>query len=430
MTESPNRNALIRVLEMAVRPPALTILAGVIFFGALTHAVSNFASTTGPLNREGELCCGDFLSFWTGGVFVAEGRGRALYDLAEQQVYQSTFSGKSLAKYQPYNYPPIVAVVVAPMTPLGYRGAFVAFAAFSAVMMALALLLLWRCLDGLSLAGKATAMLMTLGFNPVFRTMFGGQTTAITLALFCAHFAAVRRGWAFAAGCFLGLLAYKPQFLVVVVAWHILRRDVAVLVGAVTCGILQYGLGAVVVGYDWPLSFLTAVHELSTSASWAEAEVGFVSLPSALGWSFGAAGRYAGWIAAVVVLAAVGDAARRIGPSDRSFATLYALIVVATLLANPYVNYYDYGLVALPAMLYVSDRQREGGMSLAASLCVGILWLDYPVWETAGRLGFQPLAAQLLGCFAALWLTCHRVPMAKRSPLRDEIGTAPAPSQR
>lgn len=422
-------NPLAGVLEMLVRPPALTLLAGVIFAGSLLLSLVNFAETRGPLHANGEMCCGDFTSFWTGGVFVSEGRGAALYDLGAQREYQSTLTGRDLEYYQPYDYPPIVALVVAPMTRLGFPGAFAAFGLFSALLAFAGLALLWPCLDGLTAAGRGTACLAALAFAPIVETMLGGQTTAITFALFCAHFAAVRRGWPIAAGVVLGLLAYKPQFTLLLLLWHLVRVDGRVFGAAAACGIVQYLAGAAVAGFDWPLHFLAAAHTLGTSASWAAAESGFLSLPSALGWSLGPAGRAAGWVASAGVVAAAADAARRVGPASRDFATFYALLVIATLLANPYVNYYDYGIVALPAMLYVSDREKQGGIALGGRLAVGAAWLGYPVWEMAGRIGFQPLVVPLVAAFFAAWFACRRVPVPRESSLGQRIAAAGPTSQ-
>jgi len=393
---------LARVFWRLTRPPVLTVAAALLLGTVYALGAVNIATTDGPRHPDGTPCCGDFAAFWTGGWFVAEGQGERLYDVDVQAAFQAELLGGTQWGWQPYLYPPTFALVVAPAVPFGYRAAFAWFGLVGVVALAGAFWALWPRLERWGPVGRATGLMMVASYAPVPLTLVGGQSSGLVLAIWTAHYAAVCAGRAAWAGVFLGLLCAKPQFVLLPAAWHLLRRDGRTLAAAAATGVVQWALGALAMGPQWPVAFLGAIRALSLRRGWEGDAPRFLSLPASWGWSFGPTGTAAAWVIVALLVGALAWLGRNIREDDASFPVFYATLLVLAVLGAPHAMYYDHALMALP-MLLVCERAGSTLPDLARWV-VGVCWLGYPMFQLAPQLGLQPLTwGMLVAVLGGLW---------------------------
>jgi hypothetical protein len=166
---------------------------------------------------------------------------------------------------------------------------------------------------------------------------------------------------------------------------------------AVSVGVAHYAVGAVVVGFAWPIEMLRALAE---QAPLELADTGLqqfslvtavrVLLPPPLGGVV-ALGVVAGIIAVVL------RASRRISFDDPRFPALFGLVVAGDMAASPHLQYYEVGLLALVAVLAVETRlsTRTPGFGTRAVLALG--YVSYPMYRLGDTIGVQPLILVLMG---------------------------------
>ena len=213
---SESTNPLIRAIDRVTRPPILTVFGTLQALAILVFAAGYLATRRPPAETGGKPGTGDFLAFFVGGTLVREGRGATLYDFAVQRSVHDSVLAEHPETVQRYLNPPGLAIALAPSTALGYIPSFFLFTlAMVLVLIAAA----WMAAPAFREIravpwGGATALLLTAGYLPIALTMFGGQDTVLTLCLLAGVYSGLRSHRPIAAGVFLGLLTYKPQFAI------------------------------------------------------------------------------------------------------------------------------------------------------------------------------------------------------------------------
>jgi hypothetical protein len=400
-------NVLLRVLDRVTKPPLLAVLAAVLALGTAVIAVQYLASRQDVAVAGDEVGTGDFMAFYTGASLIAQGRGAELYDYHAQAVVQRQVLGEPPNGFQGYLNPPLLAVAIAPMVRFGYLASFYAFGAASLAALGAAAAAVRRHLPhlGATPIDAFTTAALALSFNPVIRSAIGGQNTAITLSLLALLYVGLKGRNAALAGIALGLLTYKPQYFVVMAAVLALRGELAVLAVATLVGAAHYAIGALICGPAWPMAMLRGLAaygplEIATNGgthfSWIRATA--FSLPPAIGPIVGKLG-------ALITLGVVALSARRFPAGDPRFGPAFALWVTGTMLASPHLQYYDAGLLVLPALLVLERFASEGPVPLPVRLGIATVWLGYPAYIYGPLIGVQPLAIALVAAFLfVVWL--------------------------
>jgi hypothetical protein len=150
----------------------------------------------------------DFPDFYCAARILAEGHGRQLYDAAVQRQYQTHYAGRIGTLYI---HPPFEAALYLAVAWLPLRRAY----------------LLWSLLSAAFLAASARGLVKvtlppwdwriglaaSLTFVPLLLCLVQGQDSLLLLLLVVFAFVALRRGHAFAAGCWLALGLFKFQII-------------------------------------------------------------------------------------------------------------------------------------------------------------------------------------------------------------------------
>lgn len=146
----------------------------------------------------------DFLMIYASGTLANIGTPALVYDLATQSALQQQIFGASLAGFFPFYYPPIYLTVCAVLADLPYLAAFAVWVIATA---ALFVAVLWRIARDWRLAVALAS------FPPAIVNLGLGQNAFVTAALLGLGMVLVDEApWV--AGAVLGVLAFKPHFLV------------------------------------------------------------------------------------------------------------------------------------------------------------------------------------------------------------------------
>jgi hypothetical protein len=393
-------------LDLATRPPWLTIFALLNLSLSLMIGIRHHRAVEGPLGPGGDVASGDFMAFYTGAMFVKEGRGRELYDLATQRDYQLELTGPPNTQWQPYINPPLLAVALAPLASLPYRYAYWTFAVLTLLAFIGSIVLLKPKLAQLARDRLTwfTTVALTASWLPLFRAMAGGQNTLFTILLLVGLYAAWRDERMILAGVMLGLLSYKPQFGLLLGVVFLARGMWVALTAAGATVVAHYALGAAFMGTDWPIRLLDTLRVHRTLEQQIIANH-FSILPTA-GYSLPSP--LALWLAAIgiagVAILCVWQA-RRIGPTDDRFPVLYGLLICGTLLVSLHLQHYDVAILAIPTLLtvdYLLGRGRRPSPVLRLLLAFGFLF--YPIYRVGASIGFQPLFLWLVAVFIWDWM--------------------------
>jgi hypothetical protein len=103
-------------------------------------------------------------------------------------------------------------------------------------------------------------------------------------------------------------------------------------------------------------------------------------------------------------------AGRSIRADEPAFGAWYALLVTASMLVSPHLQYYDVGVLVLPVLLLAEDAARRGPLGLGARLAVAAAWGAAPAWVLAPRLGLQPLTLLLVATFGVAAVAAGSAP--------------------
>jgi len=397
-----NDNIWIRTFDLFTTPKILSGAAALMLVTTLLLYAVHMMQLPPLEGSNGQTKTGDYFAFYSGAEMVSRGLGGDLFNLDAQQALQHELAGEGeWAEWNAYLNPPGFAILLALFAPLGFHGSFFAYDALCVLLFALAAASLKPHLPQLTRTPARTllTLLAVLSLRQVSQPMLMGQNTTITLSLLGLAYAAHRSNRPVALGIALGLLSYKPQFLLPLLPFFVLRKEWLAVGVAATVSLLHYAIGALVCGWDWPWNMLDALQGFVPDQRAAQVHM---SLPGAADVLFSPP------LASLVTL--IGCAAvvwvwlrafRQRAWERQAFGAGWALLVLGCLLISPHLNYYDSGVMVLPVLLLVEHRLTVNSepFTRGERLWLLLLWGAYPSWSLAEHLPVQPLLFVLLGAF-------------------------------
>ena len=202
-------------------PERIRLVAVAILCVAAASIVFMLVTAHGLVDMQGRPLGTDFSSFYSAGTYVLEGNAQAPYDLARQHAREQAIFGAATPFYS-WFYPPFFLFITAVLALLPYGAALVAWQVVTLVLYLLAI----RAIispsprlrgegrdEGASPRGSEswTALLLAVAFPAVLVNLGHGQNGFLTAALLGGALAILDRR-PIVAGLLFGLLAYKPQF--------------------------------------------------------------------------------------------------------------------------------------------------------------------------------------------------------------------------
>jgi hypothetical protein len=330
------------------------------------------ALSGGMVDRNGKPIGTDFSSFYAAGSLVLEGRAGDVYDMAAHYAREQQIFGTA-TPYYAWLYPPIFLFVAAPLALLPYP---LALAAWQGGSLALYLAVIAAILRQPRQDSRVVAQLwlpVAAAFPAVLINLGHGQNGFLTAGLLGAALVALPQQ-PLLSGILFGLLAYKPQFALLIPFALLAAGQWRTIISAATTVTVLVAAAYVLLGPDcWWL--FAASTETSRKLLLEQGDVGFEKLQSAFAairmWGGGTSLAYLVQ-GAVTIATVVSTAWVWRSSAERNLKA--ALLMVATLLASPHVLDYDL-MVLAPAMAFIVASSRVGGFRDYEISLLTVAWL-------------------------------------------------------
>jgi alpha-1,2-mannosyltransferase len=357
------------------------------------------ALSSGLTDPNGKPIGTDFSSFYAAGSLVLEGRANDVYDMAAHYARERQIFGDA-TPYYGWLYPPFFLFVVAPLALLPYS---LALAVWQGASFALYLAVIAAILRPIRNDGTIARLwlLAAAAFPAAFVNLGHGQNGFLTAGLFGAALAMLAPR-PLLSGVLFGLMAYKPQFGLLI--------PIALLAGGQWRTFLGAGITVIALAGAATLAFgpevwraFAASTETSRTLLLEQGNVGFEKLQSVFAavrmWGGGVSLAYVAQAAAsVIALLSVVYAWRAGGTwracGDRNLKA--ALLIITTLLASPHVLDYDLTILA-PAIAFMvascwPDDFRDDDISALAAAWFAPLFARAIAGATGVPLGLIVVA--------------------------------------
>ena len=329
-------------------------------------AIGWIALSNDLIDRNGKPIGTDFASFYAAGSLALDGHAGAVYDMAahyarEQQIFGATIP------YYGWLYPPIFLLVAVPLALLPYSAALIVWQGAS---FALYLAVIAAILAKLRREDGAVARLwlpVAAAFPAAFINLGHGQNGFLTAGLLGSALLSLQQR-PLLSGVLFGLLAYKPQFgLLIPIALLAAGQWRAIIAATLTVTVLM-AITTLAFGVDiwWAFAASTGI---ARKILLEQGDVGFEKLQSVFAairmWGGGVPLAY--WVQGAASFAAIGGVAWAWRtPDDRE--TRAALLMIATLLASPHALDYDLTILGPAIAFLVAARWPDGFRSFDISL--------------------------------------------------------------
>ncbi len=348
---------------------------------------------------------GDYPAFYSAGQIIADGKADTLYSLTQQRAYQKELVGDE-SGVLPFAYPPHFALVYAPLSELPFRVSYAVHTLAMVAALALACLLIQRIYPSLI---ESPYLLFFLAFTayPIFRSVFGGQNTALSILLIVLCWYKVLHNKQYQAGIYLGLLLFQPQFAVPLAGLFLLSGRWRVWVSAGATGIVLYGVNSALMGPAWFVDWFDIIRTFSGS----DVRVNFAELVSWQGFTQAVAGPgngfavALGWglsAATILAIAWVWYA----GGRKADFNGQLALASICIVLISPHTLYYDSGIVLIAFVVLLNRLGRLNINLIVGVWAAGLVQLLSP--SLGVSLSFIPVVVMLAVAVFYLWTSSIR----------------------
>jgi alpha-1,2-mannosyltransferase len=368
----------------------------------------------GLATRSGEVKGADYIQFYVMGSLVREGRGAALYDTNATRVAARHLISPRLEFHPARNpYGPQVALAFEPLARLPYLTSLAVFSLLSLSAYAAAVWLLWRHAPGLAGAGGYVA-LVAAASPALLVTLRFGQISTLTLLAPAFAVVALTAGRRLVAGLCLGLLAYKPQLLVVALPVLLLARDWRCLAGLLAATAGQLGLAWTVVGTDVMQQYVQTLTQLL-------AHPDVVMLHPENSHSIRGLLRLAGvsptvaTAAGVTLVLACTPALARVWRANEPPLMRVSLLVLVTLLLTPHLLTYDLLLLVVP-IIALADQATMPPEDRAVRLAIVVAVALYAAPFSPVIAALTHVQLSTVAMAAGVWITAR----AMRASVAEE----------
>ncbi|MFN3657486.1 MAG: glycosyltransferase family 87 protein [Pseudolabrys sp.] len=406
----------------------MRLVAGLLLAAGLLGAAFLVATSDGRNDRFGRPLGTDFSNVYAAGTYVLEGEPAAPFAPARQYAREQAIFGQDTGFYG-WHYPPFFLGLAALLATMPYLLALAVWqgATLGLYVLAMRAILLvppplageggqrsWpgggasRITDVTSPDSALRAeppspfrggiknewLLLALAFPAVFINLGHGHNGFLTAALFATGLVMlVERP--LLAGVLLGLLAYKPQFgLLIPLAlamggyWRAFAAAAATVVVLVLAVTLAFGIEV------WT-AFLASSHFTRTVVL-EQGDTGWHKIQSVFSWvRMWGGGVPLAYAAQGAVTLCAAAAVAWLWRGRVAFALKAAALALATLLATPYSLDYDLMLLAPAIAFLAADGLARGFAPYEKTLLVA-LWLMPLVARSLALAAHIPLAAPLM----------------------------------
>jgi alpha-1,2-mannosyltransferase len=361
----------------------IRLVAIAVLFASGAGLIYLLVTANGLVDIQGRPLGTDFSSFYAAGTHVLDGNPDAPYDLSRQYAREQAIFGAATPFYG-WLYPPFFLFIAAALALLPYGAALAAWQAATLGFYLLALRAILTITQppaapDLAVSGKKQWvsdplwLLLALAFPAVLINIGHGQNGLLTAALVGGALAVLDRR-PIVAGILFGLMAYKPQFglmIPVVLAasgrWRTFSSAVATVA-------LLAAAATLVLGWQVWHAFLESTR-FTRLVVLEQGDPGWYKMQSVFAWArmWGAPIPLAYALQGAMV---TGLAAALIGlwRSATPYPLKAAALCLATILATPFTFDYDM-MVLAPAIAFLAADGLTRGFGPWEKTALATLWL-------------------------------------------------------
>jgi hypothetical protein len=363
-----------------VRLVAIALLAA-----SLLGLAFLIVTSDGLNDRSGRPLGTDFSNVYAAGAYVLEGQPAAPFEPARQFAREQAIFGTATQFYG-WHYPPFFLTLAALLALLPYAAALFVWQGATLALYACAM----RAITG----PDRLPLLLALAFPAVFINLGHGHNGFLTAALMTGALLQLDKRPVLA-GILFGLLAYKPQFGLLIPfvlaasgRWRTFAAAAATVAALALVATLAFGVEVWRAFFD-SMSFTREV-------VLERGDTGWHKIQSAFSWArmWGASVGIA-YLAQATVTLCVGGALVWLWRTAAPFPLKAAALLIATLLATPYGLDYDLMLLA-PAIAFLAVDGIQRGYAPYQKSLLAALWLMPLVARSVAQATFIPLAVPLM----------------------------------
>ncbi len=294
----------------------------------------------------------DFTIYYTSGLFLREGRARALYDLANQYQTQLTFTHVPIRHGAlPYNHPPFEGILFVPFTFLGFWPAYLVWTALSLILLAASAMLLRR-FPAIRSMHPGMIAITAFAFFPFINGLLQGQDSVLLMFLAVAALTCMDRGADVAAGAWLACGLFRPHMAIPLVLLLAVRRW-RMLIGFSGVAVIMAGISAVIMGWRWPVTYVRFVLLVEQARIGNFGPQVVPNIRGLIGTLLGPAmGRGAALLVGVLSITVFVMTAQRIRKGGDSLSYCFGLASVTTILVSFHAHSYELTLL-IPVLLFL-----------------------------------------------------------------------------
>lgn len=354
--------------------------------------IALIATSTGGLDVFGRPLGTDFSNVYSAGQMALDGRDAAAYVPVEQEKVQQAFFNDPDVPFYAWHYPPFFLILAAGLAVLPYT---LSWLTWMAATLPLYVMTMRRIIGG------KTALLAAIGFPAAAVNFLHGQNGFLTAALIGGAMISLRSK-PLMAGVLIALLAYKPQFGVLI--------PIALLAGGyyrtfLVAGLTLAGMCAIATlafGTEIWLAFYESRHFSqhhileAGSTGWQKIQSIFSAIRM-WGGSVDQAYFAQACLSLFLVISTIW-----IWRSKADHDLKAASLIVGSLLITPYML--DYDMVALaPALLFVTRYGLKAGFTPYERLLLAAIWTAPILTRPANEYLAAPIGlAAMLGLFVLI----------------------------
>ena len=369
-------------------------------------------TATGGVDLQGRPIGTDFSNVYAAGTYVLEGNFQAPFDSVQQYAREQAILGAATQFYG-WHYPPYFLFVAAALAWMPYG---LALFVWQAITLGLYLLAIRAILRAFAPQGGATSsadplwLLLALAFPAVLINVGHGHNGFLTAALLGGGLVILDRR-PLVAGILFGLMAYKPQFgLMIPIAlaaggyWRTFIAAAATAVMLTLVTTLVFGVQV------WHAFFVGA--EFTRTVVLEQGDTGWHKIQSIFSWArmWGAPVPLAYTIqgAATLVFAM---ATAWLWHGKAPYPLKAAGLCLAAILATPYTLDYDM-MVLAPAIAFLAADGMARGFGPWEKTALAALWLVPLVARTFPQVTLIPLGVPAMLAMFVLLLRRVELPLA------------------
>ena len=174
----------------------------------------------------------DFRQLYSGG-FLARTDPGELYSLDAQKQVQSSYVAKTQTTVLPFNHSAYEALLLAPLSKLPYRQAYLCFLILNSLLLIPCFLLCEDVFSGPPTFGRPMAGWF-FSFWPTSEALVQGQDSVLLFLCICLTYRVIKSGKLYLAGISLSLALFKPHLMLLLACFLTARYGWRFLAGSLT----------------------------------------------------------------------------------------------------------------------------------------------------------------------------------------------------